>query len=1290
MERVSKVFFDPLARSKAQIREILNGLPIGSAHPFSPERVLLCRVGSGNIVEIDISSYPDDYFFNAVDLGDMGEVLLERIACYPNQLEVFKDFQIQQAPTSTFKIPILSKQITIFAVSVRNPTYWDLCLADSDGNTSCFSATDTFDGMLHSGDLISGITGTLLQHIKLDPASLTEKEICVLISGFRKIPITKFLGTNPALLVANHEDKVLYIIPVPLDTATINDSTICCPMVVKRDGESLICSILPTATTDRNKECDMVRLASPCFKEAIRRADFKVSSHVAVKKGEDSEIEVMSNPIAKSTTKDNALISTNSTTVPSFIDLQQTQLIHFGTGISFKMPGEELSSETKSSAVILPCIFGSQLQGPSILATGTIPSNVPFDNGTDLRRYYDELKNVIVIVDDKMTDNARNLASSYRINALFIVQLKLSEGPSSTDRVLTIMNSANINAVTALAGPQSLVLVQIGERFYFYRGIANRTHLDTSKLAFGSDVTSFVFSLGKEPIIDPRVTRIVNLNSSSSILLPTSEQFIQPKELPDFFTKLPVDKIQDLEEDISAAVPQLQMILDQREIQELSGKLISILQQKVSTAVAPYRDAYIKFVTEEFHPSERPDPEMVKKKNRMLGDFRKNTELIQKAIKSAISSLANMMSSQMTSKRTHDLKKLARQTQIKGNVEAATTMTFDKLAAYLEQYAEEMGVMLLNIKTTPYRQLLGSLRNATIDASPCCALESRILHLGGLDAGIIMEQSQNHHEGPLRSQGGPSSLTMALPNLAHTDDRGSMLAWVCWDEFVNLRSPFMVRWLDKCNERHISALRIIMRATLSQAVASREFNIQPQSQETGHLMSSLLMAAMSKLAAMRTSAPIVADKAEDTTTKLMRGLFGNLLTMAGSGTRPQSMVWQLFGMDPIFDIPTTDVDWMWYHTVVDLYPYTGWPVEQFHDNLVKLLDKIIVRVVTKNEVAAKAKSGASDDMIYHCKLRNIQLDHSRTIITILMRMLTEEGIDTAAVATRLLKNLPRRLSGQSPSYPKMIEYLKRLSKGGERGPHDDIIAAMVYANRSAAFSELKNKVYKSCISEDWVKMKEHCQELLDEHCKIATLWKVKPEDLKIQNLQAYKDLLRADFGAENKNLELIHKVSGDAERRRVAWQVGKRGQFSDPIEPLDEDFVYEILTGEKDNSAGKRLGSRGLADELETMEITASKKRTIEDEFDDYSSSLTSAFVNKMQKKELSGKAVCDMIKVPVSAMRVFVKALNPDFVWEDLADSFKEVILGLLKNRSGRVESRPTRRLLRMGDSKKQMQIEN
>lgn len=78
MERVTKTFFDPLATSKERIREILKDLPVGSAHPFSAGKVLLCRTANG-IEEIDISSYPEHYFFNAVDLGEMGEVLQRRM-----------------------------------------------------------------------------------------------------------------------------------------------------------------------------------------------------------------------------------------------------------------------------------------------------------------------------------------------------------------------------------------------------------------------------------------------------------------------------------------------------------------------------------------------------------------------------------------------------------------------------------------------------------------------------------------------------------------------------------------------------------------------------------------------------------------------------------------------------------------------------------------------------------------------------------------------------------------------------------------------------------------------------------------------------------------------------------------------------------------------------------------------------------------------------------------------------------------------------------------------------------
>jgi hypothetical protein len=106
MERITKVFFDPLARTKVQIRALLEHIPIGSAHPFSPERILLTRTATG-IEEIDISSYSEKHFFNAVDLGEIGQMLQTRMTKFA-ELRIFNDeYTVQQAQTSTFKVRIV-------------------------------------------------------------------------------------------------------------------------------------------------------------------------------------------------------------------------------------------------------------------------------------------------------------------------------------------------------------------------------------------------------------------------------------------------------------------------------------------------------------------------------------------------------------------------------------------------------------------------------------------------------------------------------------------------------------------------------------------------------------------------------------------------------------------------------------------------------------------------------------------------------------------------------------------------------------------------------------------------------------------------------------------------------------------------------------------------------------------------------------------------------------------------------------------------------------------------------
>ena len=305
-------------------------------------------------------------------------------------------------------------------------------------------------------------------------------------------------------------------------------------------------------------------------------------------------------------------------------------------------------------------------------------------------------------------------------------------------------------------------------------------------------------------------------------------------------------------------------------------------------------------------------------------------------------------------------------------------------------------------------------------------------------------------------------------------------------------------------------------------------------------------------------------------------------------------------------------------------------------NLEQLLDKAIVRVVTKGEDLVERKISRTAEMIKYCTLRNIQLDHSRTIITIFMRMLTTKDIDVEAVATRLLEQLPQKLEKQSQSYTKMIKYLEHLAKGSERRVNDDLVAASVYTKRSAAFSELKTKVSEACESNDWANVRKYCQELVDKHAETAALWHVKPDSLKIQNMKAYKDLLDTDLrddvdqATKTKIHELTRQVLSDAEKRRVPWHLGNHGRFGDDIEPLNEAFLHEILTGEKPKS----LVIIGSDDKSATATTTMVEKKT-EDEFTPFKSSLQASFITTMQQN-LSAEDVCGIIKVPVPAMRGF------------------------------------------------------
>lgn len=459
--------------------------------------------------------------------------------------------------------------------------------------------------------------------------------------------------------------------------------------------------------------CDSKKLISPCFPEAINSADFTITEPIPAVSAEEKKTETSSeaeNEVQVSN-KRRAVLATNSSTLPSFLAASDAQVIRFSTGIEFISSGANIRQD--ESAVVLPCIFGSQLQGPILLSTGSTPSNVPFRDEKSLCAYYEQLESIAVVVDERMTDNARNLASGLRMNTLFIVQIKTKEKHETEEQVAAVLSSANINAVTALAGPQSLVVGNIGDKFYFYRGLANHRILITTKLNFGADITDVIISNSVESLLAPKIPRLVNLNDANTIYLPYSAQVVRPQDLAGIFEGLSIAEINTMHDDITAAVPQLQTLLSQKDLQQLSKTLVDTLSAKIDKKMAPLRSEYISFITANLRTD---DQAILNKKNKMLGDIRKANKEVQTVLEPVITSLANMISVQTTSKRTHDMKRLMRQAQIQNNVEATKSMTFESLTGLLEKHAEEMGVMLLNIETVPYKEMLANLKGTTIDA----------------------------------------------------------------------------------------------------------------------------------------------------------------------------------------------------------------------------------------------------------------------------------------------------------------------------------------------------------------------------------------------------------------------------------------------------------------------------------------------------------------------------------------------------------------------------------------------
>jgi hypothetical protein len=1145
MNNIRQTVFNPLLSTENEVRAFLATQPDGTAHPFNTRdrRTLLIKTGS-SIQVVDISNRKSSDFIDNIDRNQLNSTLEQRINTHAVHLVDIKDYTVCDFPQNGCIIPIPQGGISImlFALSVeRNPDFYDLCVGTRFGNNINWNSQSlpALAGLTHSGDINQS---SILLHTVTSGGNLTTEPFVVFLSGYNNQPLYKYMAQRPAVLLVNHVTKTLYVVPVPLDQATIGNATVCCPLVCQRVGDSLKCVVLSAPPTLNgvhatgailNNGRDTLSQAITIGSQMINALNIMPPAPV---------VAFVDPPAPQAKSNSNAALGTQSVPVePNIVAIIEngctlplaiknvTHYVQFGEGVSVNM----FQAPTTEPEVRIPALFGT-VSGPLILALGKPYTGIAVNNLSDI---YNVARNVVVIVSDKMRDQERSLNSVSRINGIFII---VPSKPIPTDATREqALNDLNINAVTALAGPQSIILVQDTTGYIFYRGI--RWLRLAKSLKFGDKLTAT--DVNNWLSLSVNWNRLYSLDNKQVYY---NGQRYNIDQIYQMFLSLSISDISSNMDDIADVLTQLQVILSAEEIQSFSTRLMLDLERKIDSIIKPQRDIYIKFM---MNPPVVGSPENVistfkTRKNQLFADLRNATKAANATIKTLINMIGNLVSSRNSSTKQHDLKQLIRKTTIANNVTNAKDMNYEQLAQLLEQYAEDVGCVIGDIgDIAPMLQMVGTggfLQHLIANSSgPICRPAERNNVLSGLDVGILLPMAAGAHQGPLVPFDGKISITLPQGFEGNALNFSS-LPLVCFDEFVNLTDPSNINWISKCNDAHIATIRILMRGAFANAKASRAFGISPSSKDLGFFLARVITDVMLSIMNQFSRVPD-AQNYNDVMCKMMRGLFGQLFTLLGSGSNPLCMAFQLVGKNPNIDVPNANEMWVW-SRIVKLYPYTCWPMEVLQKNLKLLEVRLVRKRLIENATEPMRKSlveVAKKTLTDNREIRDKQLAFLRIAVEVIKHISTPDMSHETKkkIVTRLLEYRPD--VDKSRGFGIVSGYLDLIIKGDSIGEDQQQYVlqtcADIFAKRSAILKKAKNVILEKTDAANIPSVVKLSEQVIQKHNTLKE--EFQTDTVRLQNIDNITQVHDAAIKQESVPKDLRNKLAGDAERIRTPWSV---------------------------------------------------------------------------------------------------------------------------------------------------------
>ena len=484
-----------------------------------------------------------------------------------------------------------SKNTKIVAISYRYPTYFDLNMFIGDKFLT-FRNRDDKKSFIHSGDENYTFNNKdLLLHTLEPKRDIVDEYFSVFITGYNNRPLINFREHDPIVLLIDNDNYNVHIIEFPLDICSVGEKN-CLGIVfhAKYFNNSFIINVPSITKTSTESAPNFSILTKNTIKNSIPNFDSYISDNESKKFSNEEDdsmnkllkrMKELSDKKSEVSVEDVKISDLNEGNKIIYIEAGFDEeikydknfplgyfYIKFKSCIEFYDKYKKKICENIQKDVFLPCFPGPYLSGsPLVLLSNTL------SNDTNLHEFLDKSM-TICFVSDKMTSNARDTAGHYRLDCIFIIIPE--EGPGNK-KIKDWLYSINKNAISAMAGPKSTILVNWENKFYFLEGYLINGFIESFECGKEIDFTKLKDYCEKVECLKNPLVDLRNYKLEINGLEFTNEKII------DYLENINIEDISKFKVEIINLLSQISRLYNAKEVENFIQKTIPLLNKKMDT-----------------------------------------------------------------------------------------------------------------------------------------------------------------------------------------------------------------------------------------------------------------------------------------------------------------------------------------------------------------------------------------------------------------------------------------------------------------------------------------------------------------------------------------------------------------------------------------------------------------------------------------------------------------------------------------------------------------------------------